>query len=662
MPKIGVPTSLAKKGAVENEEAVCRGSQDSRERVSPAVASLRDGQPSDDQGRNQIPGAEGVAGSTEEIKPYWTTADGRAVQLYCGDVREVLAKLPEKSVQMVVTSPPYWGLRDYGTAEWEGGDPQCDHKHGITGDRKEGYSPAHGVVMSRPAGWQGSPRCSTVRLGSSCNKCGAKRIDRQIGSEESPDCLGWATGNRCGECHTCVMVDVFQGIWRVLRDDGIVWLNYGDTYAANLGAGMGVVDPRKQQKIYKKDGHKQGFHGGTYVAYGSGKSSLRGKIGLKPGNIVAIPWRVALALQADGWILRQDIVWAKPSPMPESVTNRCTKSHEYVFLLTKQQRYFYDAEAIREELKTDPEALKRRVEQSQAAKKHEEKPDSVACIDRYGATTTAYAPTGRNKRSVWTVAGQGYEGAHFATFPEKLIEPCILAGTSEYGCCAKCGAPWRRVTEQEKLTRERPNDYVKRVPPKLTGGAYSPPGQSPHGNARSSTEKLVGRKSGVPGQSDQGRARAAKSAINTCANTVAGARVKTVGWEPTCTCNGKFVKCKGTRVGYGSYHDHSQDGVQHGMYQDGKGPNWPLPEPDKEFETTVIEYVSDLPLDQHPVRPCIVLDPFMGSGTTASVALRYGRWAVGIDLNPKYLLENAIPRIEGTLMSIPKLHKLLPRG
>ena len=716
--------------------------------------------------------------------PFWQTSDRSTVRLWLGDVLATLRGLPSGSVQCVTTSPPYWGLRSYDTA---------DGKH------------------------------------------------LELGSEARPDCLGWARGYNCAEsrdgvpnawasgCHVCRMVLVFREVRRVLRDDGTCWLNYGDSYssggAAKRDGGHGFVDGGKVK---------------LKAAEGMVLQVRADMSGIPSGNLVGVPWRVALALQADGWVLRQDIIWclsggtwlyvrsqkgempmmlrdaarlnpstvqlwngerwtqvlgwscssrnanelelvlrsgerisctpshkfpterglleagqlkigdvlgsaplpepvnkyapravpldaawfiglclaeanwkdgkiyiaghvkeierwekaqevvrfyggsctlrtdgnnqtitvygkmlvalledhlsgtvakdkalkvkcwaysnewllellggylsgdghwdaandrwrlgfcrnyswerdlrvlaarlgfrlilntsfadcdgkkfptfrgeirfvqsghwnekrptevveirnarcrevwdvgvadapnvfalasgvlthnSKPSPMPESVRNRCTKAHEYVFLLTKGQGYYCDMEAIKDrDGRFDTKGV--RGYREGVLDNSAELREVVGDGGRF---------SGSNKRSVWTVASSGYAGAHFATFPPKLIEPMILAGTSAHGACAKCGAPWRRVVKETKLTRERPRKYV--------------------------------------------------------ANDVAGVEVETVGWEPACKC--------GT-------------------------------------ETVV---------------PCVVLDPFLGSGTTALVSLQHGRRAWGIDLSEAYLLEHAIPRV-----------------
>lgn len=294
-----------------------------------------------------------------------------------GNVTDRLKDLPNQSVHCVVTSPPYYGLRDYGTATWEGGDPECDHS-----------IPSGEHDPKRAGGDSGSSH--TIRFNKErCHRCGAKRVDEQIGLEETP------------EAYVERLVDVFREVRRVLRDDGTVWLNLGDTYAGNNSRASnngraGFGNPRE------------------LVANRTGN-------GLKPKDLIGIPWMVAFALRADGWYLRQDIIWSKPNPMPESVTDRCTKAHEYVFLLSKSQNYYYDHETIREQ--TGREGGKPRVF---GAKKQEG--TMRQDIGR------AFVDDGkRNKRSVWSVNTQPYSDAHFATYPLELIRPMIRAGCPKGG-------------------------------------------------------------------------------------------------------------------------------------------------------------------------------------------------------------------------------------
>jgi DNA modification methylase len=221
-------------------------------------------------------------------------------------------------------------------------------------------------------------------------------VDGQIGLERTP------------EEYVAKMVAVFREVWRVLRKDGTVWLNLGDSYASGKGTcfnpGGGDLSLGKERKAI-----------GVHPLDRGNRSTLKAS-GLKPKDLVGIPWRVAFALQADGWWLRQDIIWHKPNPMPESVTDRCTKAHEYIFLLSKSARYYYDAEAVKEPGTGRPIF---------------DNNNSRAVVDTSRNDHGRHNPdlaTNRNKRSVWTIATQPYPGAHFATFPPKLIEPCILAG------------------------------------------------------------------------------------------------------------------------------------------------------------------------------------------------------------------------------------------
>ena len=252
-------------------------------------------------------------------------------KIYNMDCLEGLKQLPDNSINCCVTSPPYWGLRDYG-------------------------------------------------------------VEGQLGLESTP------------EEYVAKMVEIFREVKRVLRDDGTLWLNLGDCYNGSGGAGGD----------YNKGGLKEG-----QPKY-PGRKIAR----LKPKDLVGIPWMVAFALRADGWYLRQDIIWHKPNPMPESVKDRCTKAHEYIFLLTKSAQYYYDNEAIKEDAK--PESEKRYKSTFHTGKKEisgQGRPGNASNTPGYKKWTGK-----RNKRSVWTVIVKPFKEAHFATFPPDLIKPCILAG------------------------------------------------------------------------------------------------------------------------------------------------------------------------------------------------------------------------------------------
>lgn len=398
------------------------------------------------------------------------------VTIHLGDCREILRGLPANSVHCCVTSPPYFGLRDYG-------------------------------------------------------------CDGQIGLESTPAEF------------VAQLVAVFREVRRVLRDDGVLWLNLGDSYNAHPG----------QRKVTDSPGEKQATSAGSIGA------PSRSVPGLKPKDLIGIPWRVAFALQEDGWFLRQEIIWHKPNPMPESVTDRCTKSHEQIFLLAKSERYFFDSVSIQETAvrgyggsefhtgKTGEHLQGRASTKPRGGSGNKERKPASARgvpVDTNGKTSGAVAGSvpwegdTRNKRSVWTVTTKPYGGAHFAVFPPDLIEPCILAGTSEHGCCPDCGTPWRRVIEKDRKATRPGND-------------------TKIGRASDDPDSPYERHSGtIVGNRDPQRH---------CTVT------KTVGWEAGCECgNANQV-------------------------------------------------------------PCVVLDPFTGSGTTAEVARKNGCHFVGCELNPEYL-------------------------
>ena len=267
--------------------------------------------------------------------------------IYTGDCLEILPTLEAESVQCCVTSPPYYGLRDYG-------------------------------------------------------------CDGQIGLEDSP------------EAYVEKLVAVFREVRRVLRDDGTVWLNLGDSYWG--GKGQSGSGGKEYQQLRSESGVSfsspeahVGGHGKTKPQ--DGKHDV-----IKPKDLIGIPWRVAFALQADGWYLRQDIIWSKPNPMPESVTDRCTKSHEYIFLLTKNARYFYDAEAVKE-------PISEKSSYGGIYKQQDKRYNIQGNIARSGMKIERPVDDARNRRSVWTITTKPFKEAHFATFPPEIPEICIKAGS-----------------------------------------------------------------------------------------------------------------------------------------------------------------------------------------------------------------------------------------
>lgn len=454
------------------------------------------------------------------MKPFITDPD---FTLYIGDVREVLAELAPSSVDCVITSPPYWGLRDYGTGTWDGGDADCDHTFSAGGTAKTTLHHYDNGMTAETA----APARNHATSLQACGKCGATRVDSQLGREQSPDCLGWATGEECGECFVCSIVGVFREVRRVLAPHGTCWVNLGDSYASKArGSDLGwdksrLTNPGSQQKAQaaslRKDGQRH-----------------RGKLaGLKEKDLAGVPWRVALALQADGWWLRSDVIWSKPNVMPESMTDRPTKAHEYVFMFATSARYFFDQEAVREpaagssvdraHLGTRP--ISARQEEMQRQGMHGAS-DSLRVYDRQE----------RNVRTVWEIATQPFAGAHFATFPQDLVRRALLAGCPEHVCIA-CGTPRERIIEKGE-------PFVPDHTWSASGAAQfnAETGEYEDASAHSTLKHIVPR--------------------------------ETVGWTD-CGCEAGF-------------------------------------------------------------RPGIVLDPFMGSGTTALVARAHGRHAIGIELNPEY--------------------------
>jgi DNA modification methylase len=400
------------------------------------------------------------------------------VDLHCGEVEKVLKGLPDGIVQCVVTSPPYWSLRDYGVSEWIGGSSKCSHV------------PDERLKQARTSNLAGTTTQGMAKIFRKvCGKCGAKRKPFQIGLE--PTFAEFVEN----------IVRVFRELRRVLRDDGVVWLNMGDSFATSTTEGF------------------------------------------KAKDLIGQPWRLAIALQEDGWYLRSDVVWSKPNPTPEPVTDRPTKAHEFIFLLTKSPKYFYDADAVR--VKTGGEADPR----NYGGKGwHDHKDDIGGGQSQPKPNMAAVThPMGRNLWDVWHVAKGSFPGAHFASFPEKLIEPCIHAGAAHAGGCAVCGRPLVRVLQD--------------VNPKSKS--------SGRGAKQARSAAADGRLSIQPPSIKNDEFRV----------------METVGWKKACKCETK----KGV--------------------------------PDR--------------------RPCIVMDPFSGTGTAGVVAIKHGCSYIGIDVSKKYLLMSA---------------------
>jgi DNA modification methylase len=289
-----------------------------------------------------------------------------ASQLLTGDCIEVMREMDAESVHCAITSPPYYGLRDYG-------------------------------------------------------------VEGQVGLEDTPD------------LYVAKLVAVFRELRRVLRKDGTLWLNLGDSYSGSGPSGASYQSKTTLARA-QGDGTDGNFRVSKTLAERGLTYAEKKPVpypGTKPKDLLGIPWMVAFALRADGWYLRSDIIWSKPNPMPESVIDRPTSAYEHVFLLAKSRTYYYDAEAIRE-----PHIYGGARESSSGAWVQ----DAAGRPGADGAQHLYGHPAGRNKRNVWEIATQPYPEAHFATFPEKLVEPMVLAGTSPQ-CCGECGAPWERVVD-----------------------------------------------------------------------------------------------------------------------------------------------------------------------------------------------------------------------
>lgn len=330
--------------------------------------------------------------------------------LHTGDVLDVLKTLPSESIHCVVTSPPYWGLRDYGVAG-------------------------------------------------------------QLGLEPTQ------------QEHICNMVAVFREVRRVLRSDGTCWMNYGDCYAASANG-------RPAADMKEAGNDDRTFRDKPF-------SSVAG--GLKPKDLCMMPARIALALQEDGWWIRSEIVWCKRSPMPESVTDRPTSATEKIYLMTKQDRYFYDAHAVRENLAAST-VFDKRMGATGTGRDRYSDDGMASCPSGF----TGANPAGSNLWNYWLLSSKPFPDAHFATFPPEIPKRAILAGTSERGVCAKCGAQWRRVVEKGELQNTKKRGSGKPL----------------HGNPRTDRATGISERSGLVSGNFEN---------------------KTIGWQIFCNCDAEIV-------------------------------------------------------------------------------------------------------------------------
>lgn len=470
-----------------------------------------------------------------------------------GHVLDRLRELPAECVQMAITSPPYFGLRSYGTEPqvW-GGDHKCTHdwdepatlhvqsggtgKSGLNRDGRSEHARAEGQARTV----ERSSVNAHQKQGATSQRQGRSNVEAQRNDYRSLGCFCRLCGAWKGELglepdfelYIDHLLEVFREVRRVLRDDGTFWLNIGDSYA---GSGKGQ---NKDGQHNMKAGDKQMTSKGTLVGglpvirastqrrQAVNVDGIRPRSGLESlpnKSLMGIPWRVADAMQGDGWILRNAVVWNKTNPMPGSQMDRFTSSYEFMFLFAKRGRYFFDMEAVKED------AVGGHPSQNKARKLADG--TSRDRLDTHMGSSIPWDSEKRTPRDVWSFPTAPYRDAHFATFPPRLVETPILAGSPEMGSCSACGAPWRRIVA---VWYENPGNRTTNGPRSLENRGFT----------AGFEERLV-------------------------------KKTETLGFQPSCVCLA-------------------------------------------------------------PREPAVVLDPFIGSGTTAVVALNLGRSCIGIELNPEY--------------------------
>lgn len=524
--------------------------------------------------------------------------------------------LPHNAVHAVITSPPYWGQRSY-------------------------LAPGDSLK------------------------------EAELGTESLHDCGGWVQGESCGECYVCHMRSVFAEVWRVLRDDGVLWLNLGESYAGYSTGSQGA--------------YKTGLTGGlTTQADAAGKRPHKLAPGLKPKDLSGTPWRVALALQADGWYLRTAVPWLKPNAMPDSANDRPGLAHEHLFLLSKSSRYYYDYEAV-----LQPSGRRQRTTDFMPYEKLAIFYEGYARHIREIAQTGGALAGPDGVLAALRVNTRPYHGAHFATYPPQLIEDAMRVATSDAGVCSECGAPWERVTEQTPGVSDRRAHELYEQSSLTPEHLAAIRAQDAEGNI---TQSGAGHTAHIQELADE-----AKLVLGGYYREFLTA-LAAICWRPTCTCGApenmqphdtdiicsptgsvqipgptatqgrrglgrtrtdtEGTRCM-TRYEQRQYAAQLRNSPQRAMMAEQAGAAFAhyirtdtsgarcIP-PDLLQDWTTRGWLERVALPHWksptPV-PATVLDPFAGSGTTLLVARQLGRRSVGLDLSHAYLAEQASERL-----------------
>jgi DNA modification methylase len=626
------------------------------------------------------------------------------VTIHVGDALSVLRTLPAESVQCVITSPPYFGLRAYGTDPqvW-GGDPEHGHEWGAEGrnSQRNRHAESGGHV-------DGGTRSLVAKLqlhpstGAFC-PCGAWR--GELGSEPTPALF------------IEHLVSIFDEVKRVLRPDGLCFVNLGDSYS---GSGKGPTGHNGIGDAFER----QGFVGvGADARNGTAPIKQTGQTyGIPAKNLLLMPQRFAIAMQDRGWVVRSEIVWAKTSAMPESVRDRPTSAWEPIWMFSKSQRYFYDGGAVRQPHMPSTVAMVASNKNGKAGSaKGRDDPSAkqIAAAGGWADGPRVLDPRGASLRNVWTLGPSPFSESHFATFPPEIPRRCILAGTSEKGACPACGAPWVRVTERETLQDGRtprifygpngitgkvprgPSDLAPRKVPETTTstlgwqpgcshcqvcdklGLSADQGRIAHAAQRPGSGEGVaenlGEYTGAEGQ-EKRDAQSSSGGVPSLRGSVYGQEVPEAlqpdmlsemdvaerttesatplrdravqASEESGQARPRASRSDGGAPGTAVAPDRSSAPHQRG---EGRQPDREPRRSDAPCPRQTPRETTAHDLIPYPPVPQLVCDPFGGSGTTGLVADRLGRDAILVELNPEYA-EMARRRIEqdaGTLFGDP---------